>query len=50
MPRDIWEEPPEKPGEEYGIITFDEGETIQEHAHPEEFTLPNPDMVTLVSD
>ena len=41
---------PEKPGGEYGITIFDEGETIQEHAQPEDFTPPNPYMVTLVTD
>ena len=42
--------PPEKPGEEYSITIFDEGETIQEHVQPEDFTPPNPVMVTLVTD
>ena len=37
-------------GEEYGIMIFDEGETIHEHAQPEDFTPPNPDMVTFVID
>ena len=41
--------PPENPGEEYGIKIFDEGETIQEHEQQEDFTPPNPDMVTLVT-
>ena len=40
--------PPRKPGEEYSITIFDEGETIHENAQPEDFTPPNPDMVTLV--
>ena len=42
--------PPEKTGEEYGVTIFDEGEPIQEHAQPEDFTPSNPDMVTLVTD
>ena len=42
--------PPEKPGEDYGITIFDEGETIQECAQPEDFTPPNPDMVPLGTD
>ena len=42
--------PPEKPDEEYGITIFDEGEAIQEHVQPEDFTPPDPDMVTLVTD
>ena len=42
--------PPEKPGEEYGNTIFDEGETIHEHVQPEDFTLPNPDMVMLLTD
>ena len=42
--------PPEKPGEEYGITIFDEGETIYEHAQPENFTPPHPDVVTLITD
>ena len=41
---------PRKPGEEYYITIFDEGETIQEHVQPEDFTPPNPDVVTLVTD
>ena len=42
--------PPEKPGEEFGITIFDEGETIHEHAQPEDFASPHPDVVTLISD
>ena len=42
--------PPGKPGEEYGITIFDEGETIQEHVQPGDFTPPNQDMVTLITD
>ena len=42
--------PPENPGEEYSVTIFDEGKTIQEHVQPEDFTPPNPDMVTLVAD
>ena len=42
--------PPEKPDEEFGITIFDEGETIHKHAEPEDFTPPNPNMVTLVTD
>ena len=42
--------PLEKPGKEYDITVFDEGETIHEHVQPEDFTPPNPDMVTLVTD
>ena len=42
--------PSEKPGEEYGITIFNEGETIHEHAKPEDFTPPHPNMVTLVTD
>ena len=29
---------------------FDEGETIHEHAQPEDFTSSPPDMVTLITD
>ena len=50
MARDIWETPPEKASEEYGVTIFDEGESIQEHTQPEDFTHSNPDMVTLVTD
>ena len=32
--------PPEKPGEEYGVTIFDEGETIHKHAQPEDFLPP----------
>ena len=42
--------PREKPGEEHGITIFDEGETIHEHAQPEDFTPPHPDVVTLITD
>ena len=42
--------PTEKPGEEYGITIFDEGETIHEHVQPEDFTPPHPEMVTLITD
>ena len=35
--------PPEKPGEEYNIMIFDEGETIHGHAQPEDFTSPHPE-------
>ena len=42
--------PQEKPGGEYGITIFDEGETIHEHGQSEDFTASNPDMVTLVID
>ena len=42
--------PPEKPGEEYDITICEEGETIQEYVQPKDFTPPNPDMVTLVTD
>ena len=42
--------PQKKPGEEYCVTIFDEGETIQEHAQPEDFTPPNPDMITFVTD
>ena len=31
-------------------MIFDEGETIHEHAWPEDFTPPHPDMATLISD
>ena len=42
--------PPDKPDEGHGITIFDEGETIHEHAQPEDFTPSNPDTVTLVTD
>ena len=42
--------PPEKPGEEFSITIFYEGEIIHEHAQPEDFTSPHPDVVTLISD
>ena len=50
MPRAYERIASEKPSKEYGIMIFDEGETIHEHAQPEDFTPPNPDMVTLVID
>ena len=50
MPRATWEEPQTKTGEEYSVIIFDEGETIKEHAQSEDFTPPNPNMVSLVTD
>ena len=31
-------------------MIFDEGKIIHEHAWPEDFTPPNQDMVTLISD
>ena len=31
-------------------MIFDEGETINEHAQPEDLTPPHPDMVTLITD
>ena len=39
---------PQKAGEEYSIMIFDEGEAIHEHVQPEDVTFPNPDMATLV--
>ena len=42
--------PPEKPGEEFGISIFDEGEIIHEHAWQEDFTPPHPDIITLISN
>ena len=42
--------PQKKIGEEYGISIFDEGETIHKNVQPEDFTPPDPDMVTLVTD
>ena len=50
MPRMIWKSPPEKPGEEFDITLFDEGEIIYEHAWPEDFTPLHSDVVTLISD
>ena len=50
MPRSIWKEPQEKPGEEFGVTIFDEGEIIYENVQPEEFTPPHPDIVSLISD
>ena len=41
---------PEKPGEEYSVTIFDEGETIQEHVQPEYVSTTNADMVTLVTN
>ena len=41
---------PVKPGEEYDVTIFNEGETIHEHVQPEDFTPQNPDMVTPVTD
>ena len=40
----------EKPGEEFGITIFDEGETNHEHTQPVNFTPPHPDEATLISD
>ena len=42
--------PPEKPGEEFSITIFDEGEAIHEHVQPKDFISPNPNMVALVID
>ena len=42
--------PPENPGEEYSVTIFDEGETIHEHAQPEDFTPSHPDMLTLITN
>ena len=42
--------PPEKPDKEFSITIFDEGEIIHEHAWPEDFIPPHPDMVTLISN
>ena len=39
--------PPEKLGEEYSVVIFNDSETIHEHVQPEDFTSPNPNMVTL---
>ena len=41
---------PEKPGEEYGVMIFNEGETIHEYVQPEDFTPPHPHIVTLITD
>ena len=41
---------PPKPDEEHGITIFDEGETIHKCVKSEDFTPPNPDMVTLFID
>ena len=39
-----------KTGEEFDITIFDGGETIHGHAQPKDFTPPNPNMITLVTD
>ena len=50
MPRIIWKEPPEKPGEEIGVTIFDEGEITYENAQPENFTPMHPEVASLISD
>ena len=42
--------PQEEPGEEFGIMIFNEREAIHEHAQPEDFRPPRLNVVTIISD